>query len=89
MDNGITLEEVEFKMAYRIDVYSNLCTEDGCDDIDENISARESWERYVDLKLKYRYWIFQENYQDQASVDVPTHPCGDLTEEGFDEPDPF
>ena len=78
METGITLEEVDFKMAYGIVVYGgNHCDEDGCIDYDPDVI--DPWKRYVDVKLLYRWWITAVDYFDLATEEVPTHECGDFT----------
>ena len=55
IDNGITLEEADFKMAYKIEVFGDdLCDDDGCTVLDQN--DEPLWKRYVDVGLKYRWW---------------------------------
>ena len=77
-------------MAYGIAVFGeDHCDEDNCEirDID---ATEPIWKRYVDVGLKYCWWGFlNQTYFAIDSEDVPTHPCGDFTEEGFDERDPF
>ena len=88
MEHGITFEEAQFKMAYGIAVYGEEEPGDG-----SQLEAGDYepiWKSYVDVGLKYRYFGFlNETFFNISTEDVPTHTCGDFTEEGFDERDPF
>ena len=48
-----------------------------------------TWENYLDIELKYRWFVFNSTFYEDANEDIPVHPCGDFTEEGFVEPDPL
>ena len=80
-ENGITFEEAAFKMAYGVTVTPT--------DLDLTGLQGEDWAHYVDIGLKHRWQTWNGTYFNHSSSDIPTHPCGDFTEEGFDEPNPI
>ena len=88
MEHGITFEETQFKMAYQIVFWGNEVDHGDGGQLERG--GEPIWKRYVDVGLKYRWygWV-NETYFALHSEDVPTHACGDFTEEGFDESDPF
>ena len=89
IENGITFEEAQFKMAYRIDTHRLAHIEvNNKTSIDLVMVNEDDWRNYFDLGLKYRWYAYNTTHVDNFNEDIPVHPCGDFTEEGFDEPDP-
>ena len=79
-------------MAYGIAVYDTEVEAAERESGGEHKAGAEEpiWKTYVDVGLKYRWygWL-NETFFKIHSEDIPTHPCGDFEEEGFDEPDPY
>ena len=83
-ENGITFEKAQFKMAFTV-VSINLETEVTGDD-PMDLHDKDTWRNYIDVGLKYRWY---NSYYEDHSEDIPMHPCGNFTEEGFYEPAPL